>query len=270
MNSQDKVINQAEQSVENGNLEEAKELLLNEGYIKQLDDEIQKAYRNLIPISSDLENELNTSLKDVFDSDSKKRFNALRYIHKQARRETHKDRRSWLQEPRTVSILLEVLENETEEKLIAETAGALSAIAFRYFPDIRIYNALKKLLNSKNKEVLYVAIEGISNYSFTDKWDDLISILENNPPAKIKAVISTAIMSKNNGLNEEKEHLLIPLLFRAFEKEKDVETKNRLVNAIAKIGDKTVVEKLNELLDKESNPMLKERISSAIEVCLEK
>lgn len=270
MRNQNQIIKQAEQFAENGNLSEAKELLLTEGYVKELNEEIQQAYLNLIPINSRLENELKTSLKEVFDDDSKKRFNALRYIHRQARRETHKDRKEWLRDPRTLDILLRVLEAETKENVVAETAGALSAIAFRYFPDLRIYNALKNLLDSKNKEVLYAAIEGVANYPFADKWDVLIPILEKNPTAKIKTVISTAIMSKNNALSDEKKLSLIPPLLNSFEKEKDIETKNRLVNAIAQIGNKSVVERLNELSAKESNLMLKERINSAIEVCREK
>lgn len=178
------VIQKAEKLLEQGHQTDAKDLLLNEGFVKRLNPDIQKAYLTLIPESEELLREKKTSLEELFSPNVNKRIKASSYIFKEGRREFAHSR-AWLGDPRTIDLLFAALQDK-EPKVIENITGALWMISHggRYNRDLRIYNKLLELVASDHNETVRNAALGLQNYALTSKYQVLLTVLPKQTVAK--------------------------------------------------------------------------------------
>lgn len=178
------VIHKAEKLLALGRGREARELLLQEGYVKQLHATIQEAYLNLIPESAECVREQQGSFKDLFDKNVAQRVNASSYIFKEARREFSASR-EWLGDPRMIDLLFKALQ-DNEVKVIENITGALWMISHggRYNSDLRIYSKLLDLVTYDHSEIVRYAALGLQNYTLTSKYQILLAVLPKQTVSK--------------------------------------------------------------------------------------
>jgi HEAT repeat protein len=156
-------------------VDEARELLLENGFIERLDSEIQAAYEQLIPLSKALQEQLSGPLASLRSKQAATRSKAADQIGREARKEWSSDRKVWLADPRTTGPLIKALD-DVDDKVVEVAAAAIAAIARGYFPDLRAFDPLAKLLSSPKKNVRLYAVLGISSLHHPDRWKLLLNM----------------------------------------------------------------------------------------------
>jgi len=229
----EEIIAQARGLLSEGKTADAKNLLLEKGYIEKSDAEIQKRFAELIPESPELSKEKQESLKKLFDADSKVRAKAADFIHRQALKSNHKLIESWQKDPRTIDILFDALADENP-KVVAETTGALGAIARRYFRDLRIYAKLLEILKLKNKDAVYYAALHLDHYRIDSKWDELLEILEDKTTPKIAGAILGNI-NNSSEISQSRKEILKERLTKLSAKTKDEKIKLEIAQGIERL-----------------------------------
>lgn len=259
------VIQKATELIALGELRLARNLLLEEGYVNQLDPSVQKEFFNLFPKSPELVLEEQTTLKELFSPNEESRLRAAKYICRQALSETALKREAWLKDPRTIDALIKATEDESS-KVVAEIAFALAEIGWRYFRDLRMYPVLKKLLNYPNRDVQWGAICGVCTfYNCPDRWDVLIPFLLSRTPSKFKHEIAKAVSFSPRHLIPRDRADLREALLTARKKEKIAETQRALTKAICWIGNKQTKPELERMLQTEQDGSTQEALKSAID-----
>src|SRR2546425_8465809 len=94
------VIARAKALLAGGKMNEAQDLLLDEGYVKRLEPTIQKAYLQLVPVSSTLREMLDEMYDDVKDPSPKVRFKAVTLIAREFNKEHLRGKVRWMRDPR--------------------------------------------------------------------------------------------------------------------------------------------------------------------------
>lgn len=259
------VVQQVKELIALGELRLARNLLLEEGYVNQLNPLIQKEFFELFPKNPELILEEQTTLKELFSPNEESRLRAAKYICRQASNETALKREAWLKDPRTIDVLIKATEDESP-KVVAEIAFALAAVAWRYFRDLRMYPVLKKLLLYPNRDVQWGAICGVCTfYNRLDRWDVLIPFLLSRTPSKFKHEIAKAVSSGPRQLIPKDRTDLREALLTALKKERVVTTKRGLVRALYWIGDKQTKPELERMLQIEEDKPTQEELKSAID-----
>ncbi len=258
------IIDKFNQLSASGKLEDGKELLLREGYIEAINTEIQDAYLEFIPPTLELEKELATSLKQLFDKDISIRRKASVYINKQSRGNWTTKQRGWLRDPRTVGLLIEALKDE-DEKVVINACIALGMISKRYdYNDLRIYNAIVKLFSHKSDEVKIKAAQSIPQFNFEEGWKKILKSLNYKPLKLARWTVGLAVAGYGSQMSSQMKSIFIEPLILAYEDEKSLDAKGVLIKGIGKIGSANVLDKLENLLQNESDINLKEYIILAI------
>ncbi|MDG9669401.1 HEAT repeat domain-containing protein [Hahella sp. CR1] len=153
---QTQLIAKAQTLLQQGALEEARELLLQEGFVQGDNPLLQNAYYELIPIDEALKAKLSplkSALQPPFDDSAVK---AVAAVAKEAARATNKATYAWIRDPRVTDVLIDAL-SHGKARLVKETALALAHIVHRYFADYRVRAAFVPLLSNGNKTVRRVA-----------------------------------------------------------------------------------------------------------------
>jgi HEAT repeat protein len=210
MKTQD-VITTAEKLVSENNIIEAKALLIEYGYVKQNNAEIQMAFNELIPESPEFVNEKEGALKDLFSDSLPIRRKSSEYIFRQGRKEFTNSKAAWLGDPRTIELLISVLDNDTDKKVIENIAGALWSIGLggRYLPDLRIYEKMFEILDSKNKEAAKYAAFALKNYVNDEKADRILeSLTIENRITNVEALLANFYRT----ISENKQKEILPKL----------------------------------------------------------
>jgi hypothetical protein len=146
-------------------------------------------------INSELIQERENSLKYLFDND--KKIESSNYIFKQSLKEYSNTIKLWLGDSRTVDILLQAADDDNL-KVRINIVGALWMISNRYLKDIRIFKKLIYTLEDRNCDIRNYSALGLSNYSFDDKWDTLITQLEKEKTNKVVESILKNVYIKSS------------------------------------------------------------------------
>jgi len=170
------IISKAKEFLVKNQPEKARKLLLKEGFIRRLDPSIQEAYEQLVPPGGALREQLEGSLAFLKDSDPNVRYKAASRLCKEALKEWSFHREAWLADPRTTSPLIQTLSDE-DPKVAEKAAAALAAIMRSYFPDLRAFEPLVRLLRSRRKNTRLYAVLGIGSVNYKQRWDILLEML---------------------------------------------------------------------------------------------
>jgi HEAT repeat protein len=169
-------IEEAKKLLAENQLEKARDHLLEGGFIKQLDRQVEEAFLELIPVNEDLNEWLNGPIRQLQARDPKVRRDAARQIRIQAMKEFSLRRKAWMADPRTTGPLIQAL-RDPNDPVVEEVAGALAMIIKRYFPDLRAFDPLASLLASKRKGTRHYAVLGVGWLDREDRWDLLVPFL---------------------------------------------------------------------------------------------
>jgi HEAT repeat protein len=249
--------------IRENHLDQARELLLINGFIHSLDPKVQKAYFELIPVSKQLEEKLSGSLQQLSASDVATRRKAARLIEREGLKEYSEQRRAWMREPRTTGPLIAALD-DADAMVVQGAAGALAEIIVRYFPDLRAYPNLVRLLQSPQKENRFFAVRGLGLLHNRDRWKVIVPLLKDRSTMVRSEICSTVIEAADRGdLSPASKRRLHQPLLEAIDDEDD---KVRMIaaNALRKIGDASIVGSLKEALKKEKIPRVQECLKRAI------
>jgi HEAT repeat protein len=191
------VIAQAKQWLKAGKWEEAKELLIEEGFQKRIDPVIVRAYEKLIPPRAPLLEHLDKELAQLQAVDPKVRKAAADAINKQARAEGSIYASEWLADPRTTGALLNALAKEQDVLVSEALASALASICFRHMQDLRVFDPMCALLASKRMKTRSSAVCALGYLRSDDKWAQLVPMLCDKS-AEVRDSACYALMNKND------------------------------------------------------------------------
>lgn len=92
---------------------------------------------------SELIIEFKSTLKELQSNDTAIRKKATDYINKVSRGNWTATNKDWLTDTRTISILIDAIEQETDEKILLELVNTIGSISQRYeYYDLRVLNVL--------------------------------------------------------------------------------------------------------------------------------
>lgn len=141
-------------------LDKAEKLLL-KGFVIDLNKEIQDEFYKNVPFPALSKNQ-KEYLNAIENGTTEERINASKKINSEARSKT----RSWdnyLSHPKTITIFLEAIDNETDNKVIQELIWAIVFICNRHLPDLRTQPYFLKALESKNATIRWLGLMGLGN-----------------------------------------------------------------------------------------------------------
>lgn len=143
-----------------GKVDDARELLLERGYIHASDPAIHAAYSSLIPAPDSLNEWIEGPFADANSPDSAVRFKALDKIAKTVAKAWSKLTLQWARDPRTIDVLL-AHTHDSDPRITEAVATALGAIAVRYFADQRIAAAAVSLLDHPSSRARVWAVHAL-------------------------------------------------------------------------------------------------------------
>lgn len=258
------IIGEAKGLLHLGKNREARDLLLQEGYVKRLVPEFQTAFLELFPPSQELLNEEKTTFRKLVSQQLNVRLEAARYLCGQAHNEITIKREAWLKDPRTVDVLLAAA-RDNEPKTLAEISLALAALAERYYKDLRMYPVLRELIRHSAREVQWGALRGVCTfYQCPDQWDVLIPFLVSRSPAKFKGAIARAIYVGPKEMRPVNHPFLRKALLSALVKERVRETQVGLIRALGCVGDEESGLELKKYLTDTNDSEIRKRIKEAL------
>ena len=143
-----------------GKVDDAREFLLDEGYIKRLVPEIQAAYMELIPIHPTLRAMLEEVYPGLDDPDPKVRFDTASRLSRDFSKATLRDNVRWMRDPRASQPLIDAA-LAPDPKVAGRAVLALARLVTKYFPDQRALPAFRSALSRPEQLIRSNAIAGI-------------------------------------------------------------------------------------------------------------
>ena len=229
------IISQAKNLLSQNQLEKARDLLLEAGFTRELNPKVQEAFLKLIPVNQDLEAQLSGTIRQLQDPNPKVRRSAARRIRVEAMKEFTLKRKAWMADPRVTGPLIKALE-DSNDLVVEEAAGALARVIMRYLPDLRAFDPLTRLLQSKKKTTRHYAVLGVGWLDRGDRWDLLAPFIVDGA-LEVRRAASRVIAFKAQGASISAKTKVA--MREALEKA--AEDKDRLLadlarNAIATLG----------------------------------
>jgi len=163
--------------------DEARRLLLREGFILALDVKIQSEFYKIISEPKQFTNE-NENFTNLYSPDENLRLKAAKHFSKQARNENSIFREFLFSYPKTFDILLPALQDKNL-KVAKEIIAALGCAYIRYFEDLRVENHLFEFYSHKNREILLATIIWTQLINKRKKYAYIFSLLKLQQPTKI-------------------------------------------------------------------------------------
>ncbi len=246
----DAITAQAREFISQNKLEDARELLLLNGYINHHEKAIQKAYLELIPERLPLNEKLSRDSLNLFSEDPAIRIKAASSINGVSRGNWTKELKYCLADPRTISLLLKTLEDN--EKVLFYSINSLGMIGQRYdYNDYRIFDALVGLYKKDVADKLKIAIaQAIPQFTSEVGWRITMETLRCKPAKLARLTVGLAVARYGESMRTELKQLFIDPLVTSFKGEKDLDTKEVLIKAIAKVGGISCKDILEDLLVK--------------------
>ncbi|MEZ6097017.1 MAG: HEAT repeat domain-containing protein [Pirellulaceae bacterium] len=142
------------------------------------DSELESQFDEIVPVNNVLKERLKHELKDIFSTKDEIRLKASKIIDSQSRAVPYDERMLWLRHPTTVRLLREALSKEQDERVQENLVRALGSIYSRIVKDPRIFDSVKRFLESKNSKVRLAAVIWTGSMCFDEKWPHVISIAQ--------------------------------------------------------------------------------------------
>jgi HEAT repeat protein len=256
------IIPEAEQLIAQNRMLEARDLLLEAGY-QNLDKKAQDAYNRLIPLSDILKEQLAGPLKQLKSSDSAERLRAARAISRQALKMPTRERSAWLKDPRTMSPLIEALE-DCNSRVVEEAVIAVEEIIRRYYRDRRAYPQLVRLLQSKSATTRYWAVEGVGLLGGKDSLEEILPLLKDHA-VKVRSQVCSIVtnLAMLRQLPDRlKQRLEAPMIEALYDNAHEV--RSAAACALREIGSRSALPDLEKVLAKEKQRRRKDDFATAI------
>lgn len=191
----------------------ARDLLLKYAYEDELNENVQKAFFELIPLPDSFLHEQTTSLKDLFDTNPVVRIKAAKYLCRQPLKEYSHWCKNWLKRPEVTEILFKALD-DPEPKVVADVFIALCANYGRYFKDSRIYPRVREFYHTTDKNLQVWFYYWIGEFENDECWQYIIPMLQQKQNQKLlHALLSnTTKQWKTTEVNIALQPVLINLL----------------------------------------------------------
>jgi hypothetical protein len=256
------VIAKARALIENGQEDDARDLLLDEGYIQRSDAKIQKAFVELVPISKTLATILEERYRGIDDDDPKIRFRAVAAVNRELCRQTLRNNVFWMRDPRAVDPLAHAA-TDRDAKVLERALIAVAHVV-AYFPDRRLADLALANLSSPKPKRRALAIAIVSGLRNEELLAQLAPVFERGTPADRNVVLSSVW---GHFLPESTLRALRPYLpvirftgegralwkkiFLAALAEEDVTTRKQAVHALHALGDEDTLPSLEAVRRKE-------------------
>lgn len=230
-----KAIDQAKALVRAGKVDEARTLLLEQGFVRRHDAEIENIYPNLIPPPSLLSARLTGDLLRVADPDPDVRYQALMVMQREVFGEASPDIRAWCADPRATDVLIRALRDD-EPRVVEKAAGVLSMVLSRYFADIRAFEPLAGLLKSRRKQTRVYATYGIGYLAHPDRWRALLPIFQDTATDVRRTAVRVAVFNApGSAMTDETRSKLLAGLRRLLA-DPDTSTRGMAETALQDLG----------------------------------
>lgn len=161
--------------------EEAEKLLLN-GFVIRLDDQAQNDFYKNVPYPR-LTNKQSEYLDFLKSGTNEEKVLASKRINSEARTKTRKWD-NFLSHPKTITVFLEAIEVETDNKVLQELIWAIAFICDRHLPDLRTKPYFEKALGNKNATIRWLGLLGLGN--LFENSEDLILTMTNDKSEKVR------------------------------------------------------------------------------------
>ncbi|MGB0911753.1 MAG: HEAT repeat domain-containing protein [Nitrospirales bacterium] len=171
------VICSAKKLVMSGKIDEAQNLLLDEGYVKRLELTIQKAYLQLIPIGSTLHDMLEEVYKGLDDSHQNIRFKALTQLTREFAQACPRNNVRWMRDPRASEPIIKAA-LDPNRKIFDRALIALSTLVCKYFPDQQALTVFQLRLTDPKQETRNRAISGIACLRREEALRHLVDLID--------------------------------------------------------------------------------------------
>lgn len=254
------IIAEARQRIAGGDAEGARDLLVEAGYVRQLDRKVQQAFLKLIPMSP-----VPGGLwEQLADTDPAVRRGAAKAIRRAAMKEWHIDRKKWLADPRVHDRLLGLIEQDEDPAVVEEAAGAIAFNIPRYLNDLRAFEPLRRLLSSSRKTTRFHAAFGLGFLQTPERWQVLIPML-NDRAENVRMQVAIAIGNATVGPQFDSGDLqalrpiLPPLLGHS-----DAKVREVAAAGLARIGTGDVLPDIERALKKEKDRRAKQALEMAV------
>lgn len=244
---------------------EARNELLQQGFVRGNSRRVRSAFFDLFPATRELSRELESSLGDLREGEAPARKKAAKYIEAQSRKSKTVPLEMWLKDPRTVEVLVAAVD-DSDEEVVINVALALGNIASRYqFPAPEAFDALETMYAdapATTKIVLAIAIAPFPNQA---KWTLLVDALRGGASGKRNKWLPLLLDRLRSAGRPDRNtsaafaELLSPILDSA--KGAD---RVRIVAALGRVGDVSSLDRLKALKVPKKDAQLKEATAQAV------
>jgi hypothetical protein len=184
-------LTQASRLLAEGRLDEARELLLVEAYVKRDEPTLQATYLNLIPPTPTLLEIQAESYDDLRNPDAKVRLKAATRITRECSKVYPRHSVRWMRDPRATAPLMQSATSDPDAKVADKTLHALACILCAYFPDQRALPVLLSRLKDTRHETHPSAISGLGCLRREELLDHFVDLLERGTTRDRELVIGT-------------------------------------------------------------------------------
>jgi HEAT repeat protein len=172
-----KVIASAKRLLEQGRPAEARDLLLDEGYVKRLEPAIQRAYQELIPVHPTLREVLDDLYVGLGDPAAGVRFDAATKLAREFAKVHLRGNVRWMRDPRASGPIIQAV-FDADDKVARRALRALSLLVWKYFPDQRALPAFLSRLADPTQATRVDAINGIGCLRREALLEHLVPVME--------------------------------------------------------------------------------------------
>jgi HEAT repeat protein len=169
-------VGRAERLAASGRRDEARRLLLQEGFMSGAEPAARDAFYRLFPPSPALLAYLEGSVRQLGAPGADVRRKAARAIRVDAMKGYSVRKEEWLGDPRTTAPLIEALK-DPDPAVVEEGVGALAEIVARYFADQRALSALMGLLAHQRRNVRFFAVRSLGHLYGEERWTAVLPLL---------------------------------------------------------------------------------------------
>jgi HEAT repeat protein len=171
----EEIINSARELLAAGKTDDARELLLENGYVTRSEPTIQKAYLHLVPVSATLRAVLDEVYVGLGDRDPKVRFDAASKLVRECTKAYPRDNVRWMRDPRASEPLIHAVQ-DPDTKVSERALRALSCLVCKYFRDQRALPAFVAKLSHAKQDTRNNAISGVGCMGLEEGLEHLINL----------------------------------------------------------------------------------------------
>lgn len=227
-------ITRAQELVDQGKIDEARDVLLEAGFVRSDDEAVQREFVRLIPQSPALAAHRDI-LARVSARDAASRYKALNAISREVYQETSPDLKSWLADPRTTDVLIAAA-GDNDPKVAQEAAAVLYIVLERYFADLRAFSPLVALLESKRKQTRLYAVFGIAELAHPERWKALLPMFKDRSAEVRKAACRAIVFNYGPGQASKEIHAALHQHVTELQSDEDASVRDMAGKARQRLG----------------------------------